>query len=389
MFWHDLKYAFKTMIKNKAAIIWTLIFPIALATFMYIAFGNLFEKDEVFVTVDTAVVIEKENEIREEIIKSIAGVDDTDKAEQDSNGNNTDSGSSGTQTEKDNQQLINVTYCTDAEARKLLEEGEVEAIIYVGDEFKLVVKTSNYKNAIVKLILEKAEKAFVMGMEGVSIKDVVNEELFTEVSTSDGNQSAYVTYFYAIFAMSCLFSSFGAVEKISRIQPNISALGKRRCMSSHSKMITVAAEYIVMLLFQFAIEVITLIYLTIIGVDFGSKYPQILVILFFGAAIGIAFGVIVGAIGKLSVGAKTGLTIGISMLLSVMADLVAHGIKDMIEHSVPIINRINPAALIVDSFYALNIYDTYDRYIRNIATLGGMAIALVFISILMLRNRRV
>jgi len=39
-------------------------------------------------------------------------------------------------------------------------------------------------------------------------------------------------YFYAIFAMSCLFGSFGAIEKIGKLQGNVSPLGMRRCLSN-------------------------------------------------------------------------------------------------------------------------------------------------------------
>ena len=48
------------------------------------------------------------------------------------------------------------------------------------------------------------------------------------------------------------------------------------------------------------------------------------------------------------------------MILSVLGGLIGPNVKSYIEHTMPIINRINPASLIVDSFYALNIYDTYD-----------------------------
>ena len=60
----------------------------------------------------------------------------------------------------------------------------------------------------------------------------------------------------------------------------------------------------------------------------------------------------------------------------------------MIEHNVPIINRINPAALIVDSLYALNIYDTYDRYIQNIVVLAIMSVILLSVSFLILRRNK-
>lgn len=372
MFLHNLKYAMKTMIKSKSAIIWTIVFPIALATFMYMAFGNLFEKESVFSSIPVAVVSEKTNEGFEAVIEELSkGGDD---------------------------RLLDARYMTDEEAKRELSDENVTGIIYVGEDIQLVVNESTYQNTVLKTVIaqyKKSEKVITeiakKNPQAVeqAVKDLTGgREYFIEKTTSNGNQNPYTNYFYAIFAMSCLFASFAATEKIARIQANESALGMRRNLSPNSKLSTIIAEFISMFVFQFSTEVITLIYLTIIGVDFGNRYPQILVILFFGSCIGIALGIIIGSISKLSEASRTGICVSISMVLSVMSDLCAPGIKDSIEHTAPIINRINPAALIVDSFYALNIYDTYDRYIRNIAILGIMSIVLLVVSFMILRRNK-
>lgn len=372
MFCHNLKYAFKTMIKNKSAIIWTMLFPIALATFMYMAFGNLFEKDEIFSAIPVAVVIEADNEGFEAVIEELSKEGDD--------------------------QLLKTEYMTDEEAKNAINEKNVSGIMYVGEDIRLVVNESTYQNTVLKTIIaqyKKSEKVITeIAMKNPAavsqaVKDMTGDtEYFAEKTPTDGKQDVYTTYFYAIFAMSCLFGSFAAAEKISKIQANESALGMRRCLSPNSKMIVIVAEFVSMLVVQFIIEIITLIYLTALGVDFGDRYPQILVILFFGSCIGIALGTIIGSVSKWPDGMRSGICVSVSMALSVMADLCAHGIKDTIEHTIPIINRINPAALIVDSFYALNIYDTYDRYIRNIATLGIMSVVLLVVSFLMVRRNK-
>ena len=45
-FFHNMKYTALYMFRGKTALFWTLAFPLILATFMYISFGNPFEKDE-------------------------------------------------------------------------------------------------------------------------------------------------------------------------------------------------------------------------------------------------------------------------------------------------------------------------------------------------------
>ncbi len=370
MFFHNFKYALKTTLKNKTTLIWTLIFPIALATFMYMAFGSLFE-EEMFEAISVAVVVEEENKNFEEVLEGLA-------------------------TEGEDQ-IIKASYTSGEEAKKLLEDEEIEAIIYVGKEPYLTVKENSYEATILQTVLEEFEKAnkvvTQIGKDNPlkipeAIANVTKEaKYFTAKTTSDGNQDVYTNYFYAIFAMSCLFSSFIATNKIHSLQADKSALGMRRCLSPNSKMVTVVAEFLAMLLVQFTIEVITLVYMTILGVDFGVHYGLILIILFFGSCIGISMGILFGVLSK-SKGAAEGICTAVSMFLSVLSDLCANGIKYAIEQKAPIINRLNPAALISDSFYALNVYDTYDRYIRNIVTLGCMSVILVTVSILILRRNK-
>ena len=48
LFFHNAKYTMLSMFRLKVTLFWTLAFPLLLATFMYMAFGNLFEKDEMF-----------------------------------------------------------------------------------------------------------------------------------------------------------------------------------------------------------------------------------------------------------------------------------------------------------------------------------------------------
>ena len=97
----------------------------------------------------------------------------------------------------------------------------------------------------------------------------------------------------------------------------------------------------------------------------------------------------IGSLPKpVSEGAKMGIGTAISMILSVMADLCANGVKNLIEHTAPIVNRINPAALITDSFYSLNTFDSYERYCRNIITLVVMSAVFLSLTIIMMRRNR-
>lgn len=370
-FLHNLKYAFKTLLKNKTVVFWTLLFPIGLATFMYMAFGNVFENDELFSEIPVAVIVNEKNEGFEEVLSQLSKGDD---------------------------KLIKIVDEDKDKADELLKNGEITGIIYVASEPSLKVSKETYESTILKTILEEYDRAQSVAMDVASVNpEAVTDAIkrlssdtkyHTEKTSSHGIQNQYYSYFYAIFAMSCLFSSFAGADRISKLQANESALGMRRCLVPTSKLTILFAEFTSMLLVQFVIECLALVYMTLIGIKFGDRYPALLLILFVGSAIGIAIGAIVGSFANLDAGRRQGICVAIGMISSVLADLTVSGIKDMIEHKLPIINRINPASLISDAFYALNVYEDYSRYARNMITLSVMALIMIFISFLLLRRNK-
>ena len=188
--------------------------------------------------------------------------------------------------------------------------------------------------------------------------------------------------------MSCLFSAFSSVSSTCWMLANTSPLGMRRCLTSTNKTILIISEYIMLLIIHFIVELISLLYMTALGVDFGNKYPAIIATLFFGCMIGLAIGIIIGALPKVNQGGKIGISVAVGMFLSVMADLCASGIKDMVEHKFPIANRINPACLISDCFYSLNVYENYDRFFRNISIMGLESVILLTAAFILLRREK-
>ena len=87
-------------------------------------------------------------------------------------------------------------------------------------------------------------------------------------------------------------------------------------------------------------------------------------------------------------GAKIGIMLGISMVSSFLAGLMNGNMKDIVEKSAPFVNRINPASLIADAFYCINVYDDTARYYRSLATLAVMCVVLVMASFFMVRRER-
>lgn len=383
-FFHNMKYTMLSTFRLKTTLFWTLAFPLLLATFMYMAFGNLFEKDEMFKTINVAVVESENDDTLMSVLESL-DVNHTDSASKSDDSSNSFSG------------LINMKLMDSSAAKKALNDKKVTGIIYTEDA-SLVVDENSYNATILESILTQYKQqkdvftniaktnpaALDTAIAGLS--DTTSE--YKEISLSSGNQDEYTNYFYAVFAMSCLFASFSAVTATNRLLANTSPLGMRKSLAALSKNILIFSEYISLLIIHFVVELITLVYLTLLGVDFGNKYPAIILTLFFGCMIGLSIGVIIGAIPKLTEGSKIGISVGIGMVLSVLADLCANGIKDMVEHKLPIANRLNPACLISDCFYSLNVYDSYDRFFRNISIMAVESVILLIIAFVLLRREK-
>lgn len=373
MLFHNIKYTFLSMIRTKEVIFWSLVFPLALATFMYLAFGKINEVTENLETIDVAVVESVQNEMFDKILVEV------------SNGESP---------------LLNPMKMNSQDAVSALDGKEVDGIIHVDDTISLSVR----ENGLIATILSSFVDRYLQN-EATLTQIAKNNPLalnsaiealsddtsyFKEEKLTDGNTDNLSNYFYAVFAMSCLFASFTGISSVFSIQGNLSPLGQRRCVAPTKKLHVVLTLFLTNEIVQFAIELITFAYMSLVlGLDLSNKYPALFLLLFVASSFGLTMGMFIGSLKKpVTEGAKMGIGVAISMVLSVMADLCVSGLMNTIEHTVPIINRLNPAALISDSFYALNTYSDYSRYTSNMVNLSAMTLILFTLTILTVRRNR-
>ena len=373
MLFHNIKYTFLSMIRTKEVIFWSLVFPLVLTTFMYLAFGKINEVTENLETIDVAVVESVQNEMFDKILVEV------------SNGESP---------------LLNPMKMNSQDAVSALDGKEVDGIIRVDDTISLSVR----ENGLIATILSSFVDRYLQN-EATLTQIAKNNPLalnsaiealsddtsyFKEEKLTDGNTDNLSNYFYAVFAMSCLFASFTGISSMFSIQGNLSPLGQRRCVAPTKKLHVVLTLFLTNEIVQFAIELITFAYMSLVlGLDLSNKYPALFLLLFVASSFGLTMGMFIGSLKKpVTEGAKMGIGVAISMALSVMADLCVSGLMNTIEHTVPIINRLNPAALISDSFYALNTYSDYSRYTSNMVSLSAMTLILFTLTILTVRRNR-
>lgn len=377
MFIHKLKYEILQCLRSKDVLLWMILFPIILGAFFKIAFGDMYEKQTAMVAIPVAVVEQKENKnFKETILRMSEGED----------------------------AMFSTTYENEADALKLLEEKKVYALIYVNDKLSARVNTSGVSSfsteqTIIKRFLEQYqvyEQIIVDTIQNHPEKmgDVM-EQLSKEVNCNrnikltDGNVDLVLPFFYNLIAMVALLgSSIGLHIAINR-QGNLSHIGARICCSPTNRLISIIAGFLGSFLTQTICIIISISYLAfVLKVDFGPRLPMVYLVGILGGMLGIAFGFFIGAIGTIKENTKEAICTVVSLGCCFFSGLMVSNMKRLVEDSAPWFNRINPAALISDSFYCLNIYEDDRVLMIKLITMIIMTVVFIFAGFLMTRRQR-
>ncbi len=372
MFSHIFKYAFKNNIRQKQLVFWTMCFPIILGTFFYLAFSNLYEKDEIFSEIPVAVVMNHEDA---EFRKTIDSV---------SNGNSP---------------LFKVEYTDMEKAEELLKNEDVMGIICADNELSLKVAGSGLKKSIIKSFLERYNSVRTIISDTAAnnpekLPDVI-DALSAEVScieTSElpgENMDVYVQYFQNLIAMVALFGTMSGMFAAISNEANLSAIGARKNVAPTHKLKRITANLLASFLVQTICIFISITYIIfILKINMGNKIPMIYLSGAGGSLLGVSIGFFIGSAGRASEGAKIGIAMTFSMLCCFFSGLMVGNMKMVVESHCPVINRINPAAVISDLFYCLAVYDDYSRYMEKMITLLIMTVLFVTGGFLLTRRKK-
>lgn len=369
---HLIRYNLLVKLKNFSSTFWPLVFPILLGTMFYFAFGNINDAD--FNTVSVGIV--KEDHADPLFLMFLNQVE---------NGKN---------------KLISSREMSSDEAYKELNSQQISGIYFVGDTPALTVASNGIEESILQAVLSSYEtgKDTIKNIvhthpSGIwrGIRQMLNQtgNTVSEISLGGRTINGNVQFFYALIAMSCLYGCFIGFGSAVSLQANITALAARRCVTPTHKLKLVLSEQIASFLLGYVDVVILLLYLRyVLKLDFQGQMSRMLLISFLGSLIGVSLGIFVGSMGRMKEGIKIGIILGISMICSFLSGLMNGTMKDIVEKHAPYINRINPAALISDAFYCINVYDDMARYYRNLITLVIMSILLITASFLLIRRER-
>ena len=378
MFIRSFYYTFLQLIRQKTMLFWNLCFPLLLGTMYNVAFGGL-AADEAFHAIPVAVVTtEVENDY---------GFSDTIRL----------------LSEEGEDQFLDATFTTEEEAHSLLEKKEVIGILYGGSPITLTVSAEMTTFKLEQSILSAFVEQYNLNITAITdiavnhpenLSDAIRQlglktDYLTETSYSDGNLDEKLTYFFNLIAMSCLYAYMSGIVAVTNSQANLSALGARRCISPVNKMLSLFAELCAGILYQFLCTATSLLYMIfVLKIDFGSELFYVLLAAFVGCTTGVSAGFFIGSFGKMSVGTKNGIMMAITMICSFLSGLMVGGMRILVAQICPWFNHVNPAALISDSFYALSVYRSHDRYFLNLATLLVLSALFYLGGFLLVRRKK-
>lgn len=376
MFWHAFYYYLKSILRQKETLCWTLLFPIALGTLFFAAFSGLSE-DESLNTIPVAAVLEEEDIALKSLLEVLG--------------------------EPGEEQFLEVTYATEEEALSLLEQKKIIGILHGGNPATLSVSAQmnnmQMEQSILSAIVDQYN-AIYDGIENVAMTNPEKVEAVIrklsegtnyneEITYTDGTMDEMVSYFFNLIAMTCLYSSMTGLQIAIRNQANLSSLGARRSLSPTHKLISIFGEITASCLFQSVLVWISLFYLNfVLKVNFGSQFGYMMLASLVGCIFGISFGFFVGCIGKMEEAIKLGILMVITMFNCFLSGLMVQNMRIQVERVCPWYNKINPAALISDSFYALSVFQSHDRYFKNLATLFVMAVCLCVAGFFIVRREK-
>ena len=242
------------------------------------------------------------------------------------------------------------------QALKDLKGDEITGIYYTGGGPSLTVAKSDLNTSILKALLDSYNKNAHMIMK---IAQDHPERLMQAVEALDGWQTM--------------------TEEVS--------VGGRTTPTH--KLRLVLTDMSVLFFIQFVnIIILTVVVRFAFGIDLGGNIGQILLVDLLGSMIGVSMGIMIGCVGKLSESIKMGLTVVLTLFPGFLAGLMFGNMKNIIEQNCPIINRINPAAVLSDTFYCMGVFDDAERFTRNLMILGLMSVLFIGIAFFAVRRER-
>jgi len=365
MFINIYKNSFKILIRDKASVFWTVMFVILLGIMFKLAFSRLDEIDR-FDPIPIAVSSEAlKDEYFKEYIKTI-----------------------------ENEKYIELIDIDDKNEEELFKDKKIVA--YIEDEENIIIGkgTERIKETIIKSLMDGyiQNKSLIVNIlsnnKNANISEILQFETFIK-DESEESISIVNTYFYTLIGMQALYSYLWGLKVMYMYEANLSTKGKRNSISPVNKRKSILASMLSAWTLSIITSLICLLFVSyILKIDIGNQLLGIISVILLGTLTGVSFGSFIAVSNKQSIDFKHGMGIGITMLWSFFAGMMQSDVKVLVERHAPILNKINPVALITNGLYYLSINDKLNQFYENMIYLSIVVVIFILGTIFFVRGKK-
>lgn len=229
--------------------------------------------------------------------------------------------------------------------------------------------------------------------EATFTKEMGDIPTFTkDVSLTHFKPTESIRFYYALLAMTALMSMTFATTTVCATQANLSTLGMRRSLAPLSRFNQLMGGFLASWLCASVSMVVATLYIHFVcKVDFGGRWPVLVLALLLASLTANALGTLIGSLPKLTSGVKIGITTALSCVLSIFSGLYGAGamnLSDWIQRNAPGFAIVNPTQQITNLFYDLLYYDSYAPFLRTSGILLAMTVLALALSTIFLRRQR-
>jgi len=346
-------------------VFWTMIFPIVLALFFRMAFGNLKETG-FLTTIPIAIVEGNENDLFTVMDQALWNEETP---------------------------MFLITKTDETSATLLLHDRTVSGVIIVSPTNSITVQfqEAGLNETIIKSFLDQYLQTtslittLMVESHGTLPLNLLLEQLSIQENNIEPigfgaeNPDPMLSYFYALIGMALVYGGFWGSNELIDLQANLSAKGMRVSIGPTKRLklllTNLSAAYTIHLL-----EILLFLAFLVfgLGISFGSRPLLVILLCAVGSFTGISFGAFTTLLLKrASEGTKVAVTTITGVFGGFLSGMMYANIKFWIMTNIPILTYINPVSPIADGLFSLYYFESLDRFFFNMTILLSMLVIFI------------
>ena len=376
------KYYLYKNLRNVMFLFWSLIFPLALMTCMYLAFGSVYDMINSIDPLPTVLVAEDDSEFSQGFRDVLLTMSDEDAEDRYFILNEVESREEAQKSTNDG----------DSEIMFVVSDGNIEVYLpndhsqTAGVVSQAVANSYRNKFKVITDAFERDPQAAMKILEGTEEMEgytKAREDVFS------GDPNVYSWYFYSSLVMGICFNATGGAQIVSDLKADVSAVAARFSASPEKKSRMLLYSFLARLLPALGINVIQLLVMkNVFHISLGNDPLKLALFIVASNIFALSFGIVTGLMFKGTLENRANKITAVVMTSVFLSGEMINTLPGAIEKTCPIINDINPATVMNLAFYRMSIFnDNFDFYL-NMAKIIGFGVIFLVIGTIILRREK-